>query len=72
MEGRHELMLRIAREWTALLLPVGLLAISYLAMIGKTPWPEDLNPLYVFWGVITTLIGTRLEPLKVPWKNGAG
>lgn len=71
LEGRHELWLRIVKDWTPLVLPLLLLLASYLAMIGKSPWPEDISPSYVFFSVLSALVGTKLEPLKAPWRNGA-
>lgn len=70
LQDRHELWLGIVKDWTPVVLPLGLLIVSFLAMVDKLSWPEEMRPSYVFFSVLSALVGTRLGPLTPPWRNG--
>ena len=59
--SRHELTLKIARDWTVQVVVVVLLVASFCGLFGWMTWTGPITPASVLVALVSGWIGKQLE-----------
>lgn len=62
-QGRHNLRIKMVRDWTVTAGIVAGLVASICGLVGIMEWPDGpITPDRVLLGIVFSWVGTRLQP----------